>query len=127
MGSNLTFKALARATQVKEKKLARNAESVKAAADNITAHADDTARDADALGAKSVDRDSVSECQELARIIRGVSDGAIAYASKGFDTAKSAKAAGDQARATHGAFQEAFDRSTITDLEHVSRDWFEQE
>lgn len=127
MASELTYKALVRAVHTKERKLARNAESVKAAADNITAHADDTARDADALGAKSVDRDSISECQELARIIRGVSAGAIAYAEKGADTAKAAKAAGDQARTTHAGFQEAFDRSTVTDLERVSRDWFEQE
>lgn len=127
MASDLTFKTLLRAVQVKEKTLARNAESVKQAADNITAHADDTAKDADALGAKSVDRDSISECQELSKIIRGVSDAAISYAAKGADTAKTAKAAGDQARTTHAGFQEAFDRSTITSLEDVSRDWFEQE
>lgn len=125
--SDLTFKALVRAVETKEKKLARHAESVKRAADNITEHADDTARDADALGAKSVDRDSIAECQELAKVIRGVSDGAISYAAKGADTAKAAKAAGDQARTTHGGFQEAFDRSTVTGLENVSRDWLEQE
>lgn len=123
----LTFKALVLAVEVKEKVLARNAESVKRAADIITEHADDTARDADALGAKSVDRDSVSECQELGKTIRGVSSGAVSYAAKSVDTAKAARAAADQARATHAAFQEAFDRSTITDLEKVSRDWFEQE
>lgn len=123
----LTYKALLRAVEAKEKALARNAESVKKAADTIKEHADDTAKDADALGAKSVDRDSISECQELARIIRGVSNGAIAYAARGVDTAKAARAAGDQARTTHGQFQEAFDRSTVTDLEKVSRDWFEQE
>lgn len=125
--AELTYKALAHAVRDKEKSLTRNAESVKRAAENITAHADDTARDADALGAKSVDRDSVSECQELAKVIRGVSDGAISYAAKGTDTAKAAKAAGDQARTTHGGFQEAFDRSTVTGLENVSRDWLEQE
>lgn len=125
--AEITYKALVRATQAKEKSLARNAESVKRAADIITQHADDTASDADALGAKSVDPDSVSECQELSKIIRGVSEGAIAYAAKTADTAKAAKAAGDQARATHSGFQEAFDRSNVTDLEKVSRDWFEQE
>lgn len=125
--ADLTFKALVRAVELKEKTLARHAESVKRAADNITEHADDTARDADALGAKSVDRDSIAECQELAKVIRGVSDGAISYAAKGADTAKAAKAAGDQARTTHGGFQEAFDRSTVTGLENVSRDWLEQE
>ncbi|MER6092434.1 hypothetical protein [Streptomyces bluensis] len=125
--AELTYKALVRAVETKEKSLARNAESVKRAADSIKEHADDTASDADALGAKSVDRDSIAECQELAKIIRGVSDGAIQYAAKGIDTAKAAKAAGDQARSTHGGFQEAFDRSNVTGLENVSRDWLEQE
>ncbi|MFB8442727.1 hypothetical protein ACFC7A_27120 [Streptomyces niveus] len=125
--AELTYKVLVRRTQDKEKALARNAEGVKKAADNIKELADDTAGDADALGAKSVDRDSLAECQELAKIIRGVSEGALAYASKTFDTAKAAKAAGDQARTTHAGFQEAFDRSSVTDLEKVSRDWFEQE
>jgi hypothetical protein len=125
--AELTYKALARAVQAKEKKLTRHAESIRLAADNIKEHADDTARDADALGAKSVDRDSIAECQELAKVIRGVSDGAITYASKASDTAKAAKAAGDQARTSHGGFQEAFDRSTVTGLENVSRDWLEQE
>ncbi|MFH8886610.1 hypothetical protein [Streptomyces californicus] len=125
--AELTYKALVRKTEAKEKALARNAESIKKAADNITELADDTASDADALGAKSVDRDSLAECQELAKIIRGVSDGAIDYAAKTADTAKAAKAAGNQARTTHAGFQEAFDRSDVTDLESVSRDWFEQE
>jgi len=127
MAAEITYKALVRATEAKEQALARNAESVKRAADTITEHADDTAKDADALGAKSVDRDSIAECQELSRIIRGMSEAAISYAAKGVDTAKAAKAAGDQARTTHAGFQEAFDRSTVTNLEDVSRDWFEQE
>jgi hypothetical protein len=125
--AELRYKTLVRAVQTKEKTLARNAESVKRAADTIKEHADDTASDADALGAKSVDRDSIAECTELAKIIRGVSERAIHYAAMGADTAKAAKAAGDQARTTHAGFQEAFDRSPITDLENVSRDWFEQE
>ncbi|WP_331764153.1 hypothetical protein OG944_38960 (plasmid) [Streptomyces anulatus] len=125
--AELTYKALVRKTEAKEKALARNAEGVRKAAENIKELADDTASDADALGAKSVDRDSLSECQELAKIIRGVSDGAITYASRTADTAKAAKAAGDQARTTHAGFQEAYDRSDVDGLEKVSRDWFEQE
>ncbi|MFI0020197.1 hypothetical protein [Streptomyces griseus] len=125
--AELTYKVLIRKTEAKEKALARNAESVKKAAEDIKELADDTASDADALGARSVDRDSLAECQELAKTIRGVSDGAITYASKTADTAKAARAAGDQARTTHAGFQEAFDRSDVTDLENVSRDWLEQE
>ncbi|WUT01727.1 hypothetical protein OHA46_33765 (plasmid) [Streptomyces sp. NBC_00708] len=125
--AELTYKVLVRKTEAKEKALARNAEAVKQAADTIKELADDTASDADALGAKSVDRDSLADCQELAKVIRGVSDGALTYAAKTADTARAAKAAGDQARTTHAGFQEGFDRSDVTDLENVFRDWFEQE
>ncbi|MBB1260399.1 hypothetical protein [Streptomyces alkaliterrae] len=125
--AELTYKALVAKVGAKEKALARNAESVKKAADHIKELADDTVTDAQALAAKSVDPDSRSECQELAKVIRGVSEGAIHYAAKAHDTAKAAAAAGDQARTTHAGFQEAFDRSDVTDLERVSRDWFEQE
>ncbi|MFJ2875460.1 MULTISPECIES: hypothetical protein [unclassified Streptomyces] len=125
--AELTYRVLVRKVQDKEKAMARNAEGVKKAAEHIKELADDTASDADALGAKSVDRDSLAECQELSKIIRGVSEAAITYASKTSDTAKAAKAVGDQARTTHAGFQEAFTRSDVSDLEKVSRDWFEQE
>ncbi|MEW1639293.1 hypothetical protein AB0469_35225 [Streptomyces sp. NPDC093801] len=125
--AELTYKALLRKTEAKEKSLARNAEGVKKAAATIQHLAQDTASDADALGAKSVDRDSLAECQDLVNAIRGVSEGAMAYAAKTADTAKAAKAAADQARTTHAGFQEHFDRSDVTDLDKVSRDWFEQE
>ncbi|MBF4138151.1 hypothetical protein [Streptomyces albidoflavus] len=125
--AQLTYKALVRTTEAKETALLRNAESIQKAADDIKAFADDTAADAEALGAKSVDRDSVAECQDLAKLIQGVSTSASTYAAKASDTAKAARAAGDQARTTHAGFQEAFERSDVQDLEHVSRDWFEQE
>lgn len=125
--AELTYKALVAKVGAKEKALARNAESVKKASDTIKELADDTGSDAEALAAKSVDPDSRSECLELAKIIRGVSKGAIQYAACAQDTSKAAAAVGAQARTTHGGFQEAFDRSTVTGLEKVSRDWFEQE
>lgn len=124
---NLTYKALRAATAKREKACTRNAESVKRAADNIKEIADDTRSDADALASKSVDPDSRSECQELAKIIEGLSTGAISYASKASDTARAAKAAGDEAKESHGDFQEAFDRSDVTDLEKVSNTWLEQD
>ncbi|WP_149563183.1 hypothetical protein [Streptomyces cacaoi] len=125
--AELTYKALMAKVGHKEKILARNADSVQRASDTITELADDTVTDAQALAAKSVDPDSRSECQELARTIRGVSEGAIQYASKAHDTSKAAAAAGDQARTTHAGLQEAFDRSNVTDLEKVSREWLAQE
>lgn len=127
MSSDLTYKALQREVAKLERKVARNADEVKAAAKVIDAEATETLRESEQIAAKSVDRDSVADSQELSRVIKGLSDGILTYAAKAQDTAKQAKAAGDQAKSTHGGFQEAFDRSSVAGLENVDRDWFAQE
>ena len=124
--SDLTYKALKAKTANLERKVSRNADEVKAAAKVIDAEATETHRESEQIAAQSVDRDSVADSQELARVIKGLSEGILTYAAKAQDTAKQAKAAGDQARSTHGGFQEAFDRSNVDGLENVDRDWFEQ-
>lgn len=124
--ADLTYKALKAKTADLEKKVSRNAQEIKETAQVIDAEAKETARESDQMAAKSVDKDSVSDSQEFAKVIKGLGDGILSYASKGIDTAKQAKAVGDQAKATHGGFQEAFDRSNVDGLENVHRDWFEQ-
>lgn len=125
--SDLTYKALQAKVAKLERKVSRNADDVKAAAKVIDAEATETLRESEQMAAKSVDTDSVSDSQELAKVIKGLSDGILTYAAKAQDTAKQAKAAGDQAKSTHGGFQEAFDRSSVHGLENVDRDWFAQE
>ncbi|MFG2276685.1 hypothetical protein ACGFNY_43875 [Streptomyces chartreusis] len=126
MGSELTYKALQRAVASLEQKVTRNAAEIQGAAKVIDDEATAARKESDAMAAKSVDRDSVADASELSRTIKGLSDGVLTYAAKGQDTARQARAVADQARTTHGAFQEAFDRSSVDGLENVSRDWFEQ-
>ncbi|MGS2592140.1 hypothetical protein [Streptomyces hebeiensis] len=126
MSSDLTYKALQAKVTTLEKKVSRNADDIKTAAKVIDAEATESSRESDQMAAKSVDRDTVADSHELSKVIKGLSDGILTYAAKALDTAKQAKAAGDQAKSTHGGFQEAFDRSTVDGLENVSRDWFEQ-
>lgn len=127
MSSELTYKALRALVAQLERKVSRNADDVRSAAQVIEAEATETRRESDQLAAKSVDKDSQSDSQELSKVIKGLSDGILTYAAKAQDTAKQAKAAGDQAKSTHGGFQEAFDRSQVDGLENVDRDWFTQE
>jgi hypothetical protein len=126
MGSELTYKGLQRAVAALEKKVARNADEIQGAAKVIDDEASEARKEADAMAAKSVDKDSVADASELSKVIKGLSDGVLSYAAKGHDTARQAKAVSDQARSTHGGFQEAFDRSPVDGLENVDRDWFEQ-
>lgn len=127
MPSDLTYKQLLARVGQMEKKVSRNAEEIQAASKVIEEEAAETRREADQMAAKSVDKDTVADSQELSKVIKGLSDGIISYAAKGVDTARQAKAVSDQAKSTHGGFQEAFDRSGVDGLENVSRDWFEQE
>lgn len=127
MPSELTYKALQTMVGDLEKKVSRNAAEIQEAAKVIDEEADETRREADQMAAKSVDRDTVADSTEFAKVIKGLSDGVISYAAKGTDTARQAKAVSDQARTTHGGFQEAFDRSQVDGLENVNRDWFEQQ
>lgn len=127
MGTDLTYKALQAMVATLEKDITRNAQEIGQAATVIDDEAKETARESDQMAAKSVDRDSVSDSKEFSKVIDGLSDGILTYAARAQDTARQAKAAGDQARTTHGGFQEAFDRSNVDGLENVSRDWFEQQ
>ncbi|MFF7476662.1 hypothetical protein [Streptomyces sp. NPDC008092] len=127
MPAELTYKSLQRAVTGLEKKVTRNATQIQSAAKVIDDEATAARKEADAMAAQSVDKDSVADASELSKTIQGVSEGILSYAAKGQDTARQAKTVADQARTTHGSFQEAFDRSQIDGLQDVSRDWFEQQ
>ncbi|MGW2739108.1 hypothetical protein ACWC4D_33525 [Streptomyces sp. NPDC001288] len=127
MATELTYKSLQRAVAGLEKKVTANATEIQGAATVIDAEATAARKEADAMAAQGVDKDSVADATELSKVIKGVSEGILSYAAKGHDTARQAQAVADQARTTHGSFQEAFDRSTVDGLQDVSRDWFEQQ
>ena len=127
MSSDLTYKALRAQVAELERKVSRNADDIQETAKVIDAEATETRRESEQMAAKSVDKDSVTDSQELSMVIRGLSSGILTYAARGQDTAKQARAVNDQAKSTHGGFQEAFDRSQVDGLENVSRDWFAQE
>lgn len=126
MGSDLTYKALQAKVGALEKRVSRSADEIQGAATVIDEEATETRRESEQMAAKSVDKDSVADSQEFSRVIKGLSDGILSYAAKGKDTARQAKAVSDQARTTHGGFQEKFDRSTVDGLENVDREWFAQ-
>lgn len=125
--AELTYKGLQAAVKALEERVSRNADAIAAEAKKIDEDAKDTARAAEQIAAKNVDPDTVAETHEFAKITAGLSEAIIAYASAGHDTAKAAKAAGDQARASHGGIQEAVDRSNVTGIHDVDAGFFEQE
>lgn len=123
---DLTYTQLLRDITAMEKDIVRAGEKIQARAQEITEIADSTARTADGITAMGVDSATVAETRELSRILHGISDAVVAYASAGETTAKAAAAAGEQARTTHSGIHEAFGRAPV-DLSGVKSGWLRQE
>jgi hypothetical protein len=123
---DLTYKQLQAAVTGLTKDVTRATQAIHAKADQISDEAQDTSRVAEMISRMGVDPATTSETQDLSRLMRGVSDAAISYASAGDTTARAAGAAHDQAKATHGGIQEAVSRSSV-DVQGVNREWFRQQ
>lgn len=123
---DLTYKKLQKAVTDLAKDVAKGSEAIRSAAQWIDEEAQDTSRVAEAIGGMGVDRETVSETHELSKAMRGVSEGAIDYASSGDNTTKAAKAAYEQAHTTHNGIQEAYSRSTVN-ISNLNREWLRQE
>ncbi|MFE4915821.1 hypothetical protein ACFRCX_30415 [Streptomyces sp. NPDC056652] len=124
--AELTYKQLLKAVTDLQKDVTRSSEAIRVKAQQMDEEARDTARIAEMIGGMGVDSDTISETRDLSRLMNGVSEAAIAYASAGDNTAKAAKAAYDQAHATHGGIQEAFARAAV-DMTSLDRDWLRQD
>ncbi|MGY5127292.1 hypothetical protein [Streptomyces nigrescens] len=124
--ADITYKQLKTAVESLAKETARGSEAVRQAVQLIDADAKDTARIAEMIASMGVDTATVGETRHLARLMGGFSEAAIAYASAGDNTVKSASAAATQARTTHGGIQEAVSRSTV-DVRNLNREWLRQD
>ena len=124
----LTYAQLAAQVTDLAKTITKDGEAIQNLAKNIADEAADTGRVADSIGAMRVDSATVGETQELSKIMAGVSEAAIAYASAGNTTAKTAQAAQEQNKASHYGIGEAASRSSVGNaIYDVNRDWFRQE
>lgn len=124
--TDLTYQQLQTAVSALAKTIAADADAIRSFAQNIDFEATDTARVADGIGAMKVDTETVGETHQLSKIMFGLSEAAIQYASYADNTARAAAAVHAQAHRTHDGMQEAFTRSPV-DLSDVNRTWFLQE
>ncbi|MYW43068.1 hypothetical protein [Streptomyces sp. SID161] len=126
--ADITFTQLHQEVSDLAKTITRASGAIHARAQQLSDEAQDTSRLAEGIAVMRVDKTTIGETRELAKIMEGLSEQAIAYASAGTTTARMATAAGDQANASHGAFYEAATRSIIgTDVYDIDREWFRQE
>lgn len=125
---DITYRALAKAVSDLAKTSARNAETIHANAAWISDEARDTARIADQIGARHVDNNTVAETHEVSKMMQGLSDAVLAYASAGDNTSRAAAAAHAANRDSHDGINEAVSRSTVgRDIHNIDRGWFERE
>ena len=124
--ADLTYKQLQKAVTDLGKEVTKASEAIHIRARRIDDEARDTARVSEMIGQMGVDAATVSETHHLSRVMQGVSEAAIAYASAGDTTAKAARAAHEQARTTHDGINEAVGRSPV-DVHGLNREWLRQE
>jgi hypothetical protein len=124
--ADLTYAQLKAAVDNLAKNVAKDSEKIRVFAQQIGTEATEVARTADLIGAKGVDKDTVAETELLSKLMYGLSQAAIEYASAGDTTSKAAGASHDQVKRTHAGIQEAFTRSPV-DLSNLNREWLRQE
>ena len=125
--SDLTHARLKRAVATFAKCAAQDAEAIRVLAKTLDDEAQDTARIAEGIAALRVDTATVAETHELSKIMAGVSEATIAYASGANTASKLAQAAHDTAARTHDGIEEAFARSSATGVYDLNRSWLSQE
>jgi hypothetical protein len=127
MPAELTYKQLQKAVAELGKTITRDGEAIRGHAKTIDDEAKGTSRIAEQIGALRVDSSTVAETRELSKVMGGVSEAAIAYASAGDNTARAAHAAQEQNRSSHDGINEAVSRSNVSGIHDVDREWLRQE
>lgn len=86
--------------------------------------AKDTGRIAEQISTLSVDAATIADTRELARIMQGVSQATVAYATAATEASRAARAVERQNASDHGGIHEAV-RSAPVPM--ADRDWYTQE
>ncbi|MGY0065220.1 hypothetical protein ACWY4P_53870 (plasmid) [Streptomyces sp. LZ34] len=124
---DLTYSQLAKAVADLQKTITRAAEAIRVQAQRIDEEAQDTARTSEMIANMGVDSATVTETLDLARLMNGVREAAIAYATAGDTTARAAKAAGEELHRSHGGVREALLRSPVTGIDNLNTNWLRKE
>ena len=125
--SDASYNQLVADVQALAQRVVRDADTLRAWGQHIDTQAKDAARIADQIGARRIDPETVGQTRDLSRMLAGLSEGSIAYAAAGDNTAAAARAALDQAKASHASISEAVRRSPVTNIGDVDPTWLTQE
>ena len=127
MPAEMTYEQFLKAVTDFSQEVVTNATAINRWAEFIDKEAGDTAHVAELIGAKQVDRDTIAETHQLARIMRDVSEDAIQYAARANTTSVLARNSHDQAVDSHQGIHENVNASPAEGIHDVHNDWFTQE
>ncbi|MEV7600469.1 hypothetical protein AB0O91_24150 [Kitasatospora sp. NPDC089797] len=124
MPSDLTYRELKREVRKLSRDLRRDTATFKTLATAQDTAAKETGRIAEQIAALKVDAATVAETHEVARIMQGLSNAAIAYATSAEEAGRAAAAAEQQAHTDHDGIQQAVTSSRVP---MADRTWYTQE
>ncbi|MET8623598.1 hypothetical protein ABZW30_07555 [Kitasatospora sp. NPDC004669] len=124
MATDLTYRDLVRQVRELSRELRRDTTAFRALATAQDNAAKETGRIAEQIATLKVDAATVAETHEVARIMQGLSDDAIAYATSAEEAGRDAAAAEQQAHTDHDGIQQAVDSSRVP---MADRQWYTQE
>jgi hypothetical protein len=125
--ADLTYSQLEKAVADLQKTVTRAAEAIRVQAQHADEEARDTAHTSELIANMGVDTPTVTETLDLSRLMNGVREASIAYASASDTTARTAKAAGEELHRSHSGVREALLRSPVTGIENLSTEWLRKE
>jgi hypothetical protein len=120
----LTYLQLLRDTRDLARDIRRATEQHKKMAAVLDSEAKDTGRIAEQIAALNVDAATIAETREVDRIMRGLSQSALAYATAAEETSRAAAAAEQETRTIHGGIHEAVQSSPVP---MAASSWYTQE
>lgn len=119
-----TYRGLLRETRALAREVRQGTDKHKKMAGWLNDEATDTGRISEQISAMHVDRATVGETREVARIMRGLSTTALSYATAADEALRTAAAAEQATITHHDGIQQAHDRSPAA---MADRDWYRQE
>ncbi|MFB8169354.1 hypothetical protein ACFC60_15550 [Kitasatospora purpeofusca] len=124
MAAGLTYRELVREVRALAREMRRDTAAFHALAESQREQAVDTRRIAEQITALNVDSATIAETSEVAKIMQGLSDAALAYESAATEAGRSAADADAQANADHDGIQQACDSAPVP---MADRTWYTQE
>lgn len=124
----ITYRTLQKGVSDLTKVIARNNEAILEQARILIEEANDTKRVGDQIASVKVDKATIGETQQLAKVMLGLAEAVKEFQTAQHTTMNRSQAAYDANQRSHDGINEAVNASPVVqEIFLVDRDWFAQE